>query len=59
MKAQMNYSGTIVIQAETGMEVYALKKWCEDNAPVFGVADLLIRYDVPEETAQPEQNDES
>ncbi|WP_118181277.1 hypothetical protein [Paraburkholderia phosphatilytica] len=41
MKATINESGTLVIEAETGLETFALKKWSEgikwDAASAFGV----------------------
>ena len=34
MKAKIDKKGMLVIEAETETEIYALKKWNEDNPPV-------------------------
>lgn len=32
MKAELNENGWLVITPETGVESYALKKWCEEKS---------------------------
>ncbi|MCG9971008.1 hypothetical protein [Christiangramia crocea] len=31
MKAHLNKEGFLTIESESGIESYALEKWCEDN----------------------------
>jgi len=35
MKATINANGILVVEAETDLEAYALKKWSEDNFQTY------------------------
>lgn len=58
MKAEIRADGMLVIESETGVEAYALGKWCQDN--LLAVRDcrkIEFRYPDPREMS-PEDNDQ-
>ena len=46
MKTDINVEGTMTISAETPLEGYALRRWCEENIDsrgVFNADNILIK----------------